>query len=199
MLINRRNALLVAGAVGATSGSLAIPASATSQQQTTLLLGVGWEVTDLQNNGANTYTQFTRPVFITGCQLFASMAPTGNPNFGFCEVLVMVGVSSSEPSFVAPPHQYYELSSPFGNDGDVTPAVVNNPNGLTVGGTVWPGGPLVGLILKSMSNQCVYVPISRTNLAIFVPAGGCLVIHVDHAGSSADFEIQGSIEYVRAD
>lgn len=204
MILSRRNALLAAGAVGS-AALAAIPAAAQSQvsvQQSPAMqqLYIGWEVGNLNNNGANAYRKVNRPIIITGLQLFASMAPTGQPRFGFCEVLANVVASPTVPTFLVPPHEYINMGDAFGGEDDWQPAVTNNPNGLAINGSIGPGGTggnLASWILKSMSNQCPNSPIERTNLAIPLPAGGVICIHVDHYGDSgADFEIQGSIEYV---
>jgi hypothetical protein len=211
---DRRAFLLGGGALvlaGLTAGALGAPRDAASAEvegrarveqkgagMVARTASFGWELSNLDNNGADAYFKVTRRMTLSFAEVdvaFMITTPPASP--GFAEVLCTASVSRGRrPTFSAGPQAYDEppVSADFGT------VQLYNPNNLT--------GPFnrrlgqdafLAVILKSWvptdgtgSHTARHV---RTEPALTLDAGDYLVFHMDHAGVSGDAEMQVVLGY----
>lgn len=159
--------------------------------------GLGWEVENLHNNGADIYFRIAKAIQIDYVDLDVAYMVTA-PSAGFAEVLFTLGLTAGTPQFTGPPQVYQSLPP----DPDLGTGQVVNPAGVTmVGGGQPAGGELVNVILKS------WVPADGTGsqdqrhvtmpLSVKVPAGSYVACHMDHVGVAVDCEMQLVLGYTR--
>jgi hypothetical protein len=159
--------------------------------------GFGWEIGNLDNNGADIYVQIPRALTLDYLDLDVAFMVTA-PSEGFAEVLFTLGLTSTAPTFSAPPQVYQSLPA----DPDFGTGEIDNPEGVgTVGGGQPGGGDLVNVILKA------WVPADGTAaqdqrhvtlpLSVRAPAGSYLTCHMDHAGVTVNCEMQLALGYTR--
>jgi hypothetical protein len=187
---------LTAGAVvpGLTRTTAADAAQASGTVQTA---GIGWELTNLDDDGADIYFEIVNAMTINTLNLDVAMMITSAPSAaGTAEVLAGVALTPTAPTFSSGPYPYQQIpdSADF---GDVQ---VENPNGLTMSNDPHPGqGYLTRVALRSwipvtgtaaQQNRHVVLP-----LAMKVTAGSYLTLSMSHAGIPVDCEMQTTIVY----
>jgi hypothetical protein len=162
--------------------------------------GFGWEVVDIDNNGANVFFQVLNDMTLQSLVVdVAYMITTAPDSAGPAEVLCAAAVARGAPPTFSPgPASYpaFPVTSPFGN------VQLVNPNGLHVAfdpGTA--GDSLYRVILKT------WVPADGTASAasrnvrlepfLGLNAGDFLVFHLDHFGVPGDVEMQVVLGYAR--
>jgi hypothetical protein len=159
--------------------------------------GLGWEVENLHNNGADIYFQISHAIRIDYVDLDVAYMVTA-PSAGFAEVLFSLGLTPGTPQFTGPPQAYQA----FPADPDFGVGQIVNPEGLGMAGGGQPSGAeLVNLILKS------FVPADGTGsqdqrhvtlpLSVDAPAGSYLACHMDHDGVAVNCEMQLVVGYTR--
>lgn len=159
--------------------------------------GLGWEVENLHNNGADIYFKISHAIKLDYVDLDVAYMVTA-PSEGSAEVLFTLGLTSGKPQFSPAPQVYQTLPG----DPDLGTGQLVNPAGVIwVGGGQPSGGELVNVILKS------WVPADGTGsqdqrhvtlpLSLRVPAGSYLTCHMDHAGVAVDCEMQLVLGYTR--
>lgn len=159
--------------------------------------GLGWEVENLYNNGADIYFKVSHAIDLDYVDLDVAYMVTA-PAEGSAEVLFTLGLTSGEPQFTGSPHWYQTLPG----DPDMGTGQIVNPGSVTWVGSGPSEGELVNIILKS------WVPADGTGsqdqrhvtlpLSLKVPAGSYLACHMDHAGmATVDCEMQLVLGYTR--
>jgi hypothetical protein len=158
--------------------------------------GFGWEITNINNNGANVYFEIQNAMRLHSLDVDVAFMITSLPSApGFAEVLCTGGVfRDTTPIFVDGPQQYvgWQGAPGFGT------FQISNPNGLNAFGGG--GGENFQLaILKT------WVPADGTGsatwrnvsieLGLSLNPGDYLVFHMDHAGVPGDVEMQGTLGY----
>ena len=159
---------------------------------------LGWELSGLHNNGANTFFEIKNNLILTAIEIdLAMMITTPQHGEGFAEVLVQGSVSvGGPPKFGADARAPVLLgqSSHFGLVEE------NNPHKLTVFKT----GHIVqdmfcSVILKSWVTRDGTASSTdrhvRITPSLALNAGDFIVFHMDHAGVPVDCELQAVFEY----
>ena len=161
------------------------------------IAGFGWEISDINNNGADLYFEVLAPMVLNNINIDVAFMLTALPaQAGFAEVLCMGGVSrGAKPTFSDSAAAYINLPpSPH-----FARLAQHNPNNLStgVGGVV--DGLFYTVILKS------WVPVDGTasstdrhvsvSPGLALSKGDFLVFHMDHAGVGGDVEMQTSFLY----
>lgn len=157
--------------------------------------GFGWEISNVNGNGADLYMPFTAAVTVCGIDLDVSFV-TLTALTGMAEVLVNAALTSGTPQFVGGKAAY--IGGPLlGSDALGGSTVYKGYSGLIIGGGKNGPGFLTSVILKTYCKQGGQDArhVSLTGLGIPVPAGSYLVLHMDHAGQPVDVEMQGVIFY----
>jgi len=171
-----------------------MPAASSGPQQ---LAGFGWEISDINNNGADLYFEVLNAMVLNTMNIDVAFMLTGPPaQAGFAEVLCMGGVSrGAKPTFSDPPPAYINLPP----NPNFARLAVHNPNNLSngIGGVV--SGLFYTVILKT------WVPVDGTASSTYrhvvvspglvLSKGDFLVFHMDHAGVGGDVEMQTSFQY----
>jgi hypothetical protein len=158
----------------------------------------GWEVTNLNDNGADVYFQVRSSMTLTSVNIDAAFMITSVPaSAGFAEVLCRAAVSHGIPKFVHgdPGAPFVSPESP--NFGRVH---IYNPNNLNVVND--------GFVLQDIFYNVIlktWVPDNGTGSstsrhfsaspAIDLTADDYLVFHMNHAGVPGDAEMQVVLEY----
>jgi hypothetical protein len=203
MKTNRRSfvggsGLALAGVAGTLTG---LGPKAQAQQTSTnpSFASFGWEVSNLDDNGADVFFEATKSLVLTAADFdlaFMLTSPPASP--GFVEVLCRAAISPGGPptfnhgdpgaTFVSPP------SPDFGK------VKVHNPHALNVGNDGYLlQNVFCSIILKS------WVPIDgtasstsrhvRLAQSLVLNAGDYLVFNMSHAGVPGDCEMQVTFEY----
>jgi len=204
MKTNRRafvggSGLALAGIAGTVTG-LSTRVQAAGQASTNpSFASFGWEVTDLNNNGADVFFEAKNNLVLTGADIdlaFMITSPPATP--GFAEVLCRAAVSpGGPPTFYAgdPGASFVSPESP-----DFGKVKTYNPNHLNVG----KDGYLLQNIFSSVilktwvtsdgtaSSTSRHV---RWAQSLALNAGDYLVFNMSHAGVSGDCEMQVVFEY----
>jgi hypothetical protein len=158
----------------------------------------GWEVTNLNGNGANSYFSVTVGMVLNSVNVDVSAMPVAIAGAGFAEVLCYAGVSrqalpsldsSGKPDYIS-----FPSSSDFGS------VTLSNPNNL---GMVYDGtlsqDKFVSVILKTWVPTDGAASATARNVtaypALTLNPGDYLAFHMDHAGVSVDAEMQVVINY----
>lgn len=193
--------LVLAGvAAGTVTGLSSSAASdAANSQAGPKFAGFGWEVTNLDNNGADVYFHVRSSMILNFAgfdNAFMITSPPGK-NAGFAEVLCRAAVTHGVPKFVKGDAGAPFVSPESPNFGKVQ---VYNPNDLNVGND----GYLLenifyNIILKtwvppngtasSTSRHVSLAPLLRLNVDDY------LVFHMNHAGVPGDAEMQVVLQY----
>jgi hypothetical protein len=174
----------------AQSDAVAIPSACAS---------FGWEIRNLNGNGANTYFRVSRNMVINTVNIDLAFMITSTPAAaGFAEVLGQASVSRNiTPTFDNSGGHAYLNTAPSSDFGAV---VSDNPNGLGINGSsILAQDLFYSVILKS------WAPMDGTasaasrqvfaKLSLTVNAGDYLVFHMDHAGVPGDAEMQVVLGY----
>jgi hypothetical protein len=163
---------------------------------TTQVASFGWEICNLNGNGANTYVKVQNNMVLETVNADMSAAIVNGRANGFAEILCQGSVSrQAPPTFSSSPQVYVDLAqSP--DFGSVTP---DNPDNLSllIGGMVQ--DQFLSVILKTWvppdgtachtARQVLAYPNLNLN------AGDYLVFHMDHSGASLDAEMQIVLTY----
>jgi hypothetical protein len=158
----------------------------------------GWEVSDVDNNGADVYVKVLRPMTLASVDVDVAYMITALPSTpGFAEVLCTAMVSRGRsPTFSTGPQAYNEpLPSPhFGTVRLVNPNKLTGPYNTRLG-----QDSFLAVILKSWvpadgagSHTARHV---HTTPSLTLHAGDYLVFHMDHAGVPGDAEMQVVLGY----
>ena len=161
------------------------------------VVGFGWEVSNIDNNGADVFFEVRNPMILTSINVDVAFMITGAPSqAGFAEVLCDGGVSrGAKPTFSNSPQAYIGFPA-SANFGDLTP---HNPNHLNVGLGAVVQDLFFNVILKTWvpahgtggyTSRQVY---AQSGLAL--NKGDYLVFHMDHAGVGGDVEMQAVLQY----
>jgi hypothetical protein len=190
--------LALAGvAAGAITGLTSSSVRANTQPNLRIA-SFGWEVTNLNDNGADVYFQVRNSMTLTSVNIDAAFMITSTPgSAGFAEVLCRAAVSHGVPKFVHgdPGAPFVSPESP--NFGQVE---IYNPNNLNVVND--------GFILQDIFYNIIlktWVPDNGTasstsrhfssSPALVLNAEEYLVFHMNHAGVPGDAEMQVVLEY----
>jgi hypothetical protein len=192
--------VLASVAAGTITGLNSSAAAEDPKDQSNLrLASFGWEVTDLNNNGADVFFRATGDLLLKAISIDSSFMITSTPaNAGFAEVLCRAAFSRGRPQFVHGDPGASFVSPPSPNFGKVE---VHNPNHLNI---VFDGvveqNIFYSVILKS------WVPKSGTasstsrhvNLtpSLNLKADDYLVFNMVHAGVPGDCEMQVVLNYL---
>ena len=185
----------MAGIAAGTITGLGAASAATGQPSTA---GFGWEVTNLDNNGADVYFQVRNEIALNYVHIdtaFMITSPPASP--GFAEVLCRAAVSHGAPKFVHGDPGAAFVSQQSVSFGEVQ---IYNPNHLDVGAD--------GFVLQDVFYHVIlktWVPTDGTASAtsrhvsatplLTVQAGDYLVFHMNHAGVPGDAEMQVVLGY----
>lgn len=158
----------------------------------------GWEVINLNGDGANVSFKVLRDMVLDAADIdVATMIFAPPATAGFQEVLCQAAVSrQAPPSFGSAPHAYVQQPA----TADAASWNVDNPNGAAVvGDSVLSQDKFVSIILKS------WVPLDgtassaarhvNTEPGLLLRSGDYLAFHMDHAGVSVDGEMQVVVNY----
>jgi hypothetical protein len=197
----RRDFMKAGGlAVGvlATEGCAVSRAAITSSTKSPRSASFGWEVTNLNGNGANAYFSISAGMILNSVNIDISAVPLAVNGSGFAEVLCYGGVSrQGVPTFDnSGGHDYigFALSSDFGS------VTLVNPNNLSM---VYDGSlsqdKFVAVILKTWVPGDGTASATARNVTAYpsltLNPGDYLAFHMDHAGVSVDAEMQVVINY----
>jgi hypothetical protein len=191
--------LALAGVAGAVTG---LSSEARAQQSSTSpsFASFGWELANLNNNGADVFFEATNNLELSAADFdvaFMLISPPSEP--GFAEILCRAAISPGAPptfykddpgaSFVSP------ASPDFGK------VKVHNPHGLNIGNDGYLlQNVFFSVILKTWvtadgtaSSTSRHVRLAQS---LALNAGDYLVFNMSHGGVSGDCEMQVTIEYV---
>lgn len=191
--------LALAGLAGTITGLDASANAVTAAAKGPRFASFGWEVSNLDNNGADVYFEVTSDMLLNSVSTDVAFMLTALPSSpGFAEVLCRAAVSFGGPpkfekgdsgaSFVSPQSPNFSKTH------------IHNPNHLNVGDD----GYLLqniffSVILKtwapatgagSSTDRHVFTPVS-----LALSAGDYLVFNMSHAGVPGDAEMQVVLQY----
>lgn len=185
-------------AAGTITGLSSSAAGQTSEASGVQVASFGWEVTNLDNNGADVYFRVRNSLTLTSVNIDTAFMITSQPaNPGFAEILCRAAVSRGVPKFVQgdPGASFVSPESP-----DFGTVKIYNPNNLNVGND--------GYLLQDIFYSVIlktWVPASGTasstsrhvsiTSARKLTADEYLVFNMSHAGVSGDAEMQVVLEY----
>jgi hypothetical protein len=184
--------------LGAVTAGTVTPLNATATTAGLKSAGFGWEISNLENNGANVFFRVARGMVLQSIDIdVAFMITSAPPVPGFVDVLCRAGVSRGAPPTFSSGPQAYILFPPDTDFGAVHP---ENPNNLTLGfDTVLLQDAFYQVILKT------WVPVdgtaSATSRNVHLEPGVTLnvndfsVFHMDHDGVPGDAEMQVTMGY----
>ena len=172
------------------------PPTAATSGSGTQVASFGWEVCNLNGNGADTYVKVVNNMTLQTVNADLAASVMSNRVAGFAEILCSAGVSRQAiPTFSNSSQTY--INFPASPDfGAVTP---ENPHGLTLLASGMVQDQFLSVILKTWippdgsgsatSRQVLVYP------SLSLSVGDYLVFHMDHAGVSVDAEMQIVITY----
>lgn len=191
--------LALAGvAAGTITGLTSSSASVQNPQSQPSTAGFGWEVTNLDNNGADVYFHVQNSMVLNSIDIdtaFMITAPPASP--GFAEILCRAAISRGVPQFAQGDSGAPFVSPQSPNFGKVQ---VYNPNNLNV---VDDGfllqEVLYNIILKTWvpaegAGSSTFRHVSTAPL-LRLNADDFLVFHMNHAGVPGDAEMQVVLNY----
>jgi hypothetical protein len=159
--------------------------------------GFGWEIVNINNNGADVFFEVRDTMILNTINIDVSFMITSAPaQAGFAEILCDGGVSrGAKPTFNTSPAAYLNLPS-SANFGELTP---HNPNKLNIG----LGGVVQDLFFNVILKT--WVPADGTGgytsrqvyaqPSLALNKGDYLTFHMDHAGVGGDVEMQAVLQY----
>jgi hypothetical protein len=183
---------------GTVTGLISSSARADEMPLASKTVGFGWEVPDLNNNGADAYFEVVTSMTLIAVDIDAAFTITSAPaSPGLAEVLCRAAVSHGFPKFVEGEPSAPSLSAASPNFGRLQ---IHNPNDLSIGGD--------GFALQDVFYSVIlktWVPVSgtasgtsrhvRAAPSLTLDARDYLVFHMDHAGVPGDAEMQVVLEY----
>jgi len=196
-----RRGFLKSGSIvlGALTAGTLTPINATTTVTESKIAGFGWEIGNLDNNGANVSFVIRQGMILQWVDIDVAFMITSPPTVpGFAQVLCSAGVSrGARPNFSGPPEDFIL----FPTSPDFGAVRVHNPNHLSVG---FDGGLLQDafyqVILKS------WVPVDGTASStsrnahveanLVLSTNDVLVFHMNHGGVPGDAEMQVTMSYV---
>jgi len=196
-----RRGFLKSGSIvlGALTAGTLTPINATTTVTESKIAGFGWEIGNLDNNGANVSFVIRQGMILQWVDIDVAFMITSPPTVpGFAQVLCRAGVSrGARPNFSGPPEDFIL----FPTSPDFGAVRVHNPNHLSVG---FDGGLLQDafyqVILKS------WVPVDGTASStsrnahvepnLLLSTNEVLVFHMNHGGVPGDAEMQVTMSYV---
>jgi hypothetical protein len=161
------------------------------------VVGFGWEVVNIDNNGADIFFEVRDTMVLNTINFDVSFMITSLPTAaGFAEILCQGGVSrGAKPTFSTSPASYLN-SPPSPNFGSLT---AHNPNKLNIG----LGGVVQDLFFNVILKT--FVPADGTGgytsrqvfgqPSLALNKGDFLMFHMDHAGVGGDVEMQAILQY----
>jgi hypothetical protein len=191
--------LALAGLAGTITGLDSSAGAAAKTSTGPSFASFGWEVTNLNDNGADAYFEVTGNMSVSAIDIDVAFMITGLPtNPGFAEVLCRAAVSpGGRPKFYKGDAGASFESPQSANFGTTR---IHNPNNLNVGDD----GYLLqnifyGVILKTWvpadgaaSSTSRHVSMARS---LVLNAGDYLVFNMSHAGVPGDSEMQVVLQY----
>jgi len=204
MKTNRRafvggSGLALAGIAGTVTGLSSKAQAAAQSSSGSNFASFGWELTNLNNNGADVYFEVTNNMVLTAADIDVAFMLTSPPaSAGFAEVICRAAVSPGAPptfyhgdpgaSFVSP------QSPSFGT------VKIHNPRGLGIGNDGYLLQNIIySVILKTWvttdgtaSSTSRHVRVAQS---LVLNAGDYLVFNMSHGGVSGDCEMQAVLEY----
>ena len=196
-----RRGFLKSGSIvlGALTAGTVTPVNATTTVTESKIAGFGWEIGNLDNNGANVSFVVRQGMILQWVDIDVAFMITSAPAVpGFAEVLCRAGVSrGARPNFSGPPHDYilFPTSRDFGG------VRAHNPNNLIVA--------FDGDLLQDAFYQVIlksWVPVDGTASStsrnahaepnLVLSTGDVLVFHMNHGGVPGDAEMQFTMSYV---
>lgn len=196
-----RRGFLKSGSIvlGALTAGAVTPLNATTSVTGSKVAGFGWEINNLQNNGANVFFRVFQGMVLQWIDIDVAFMITSAPAVaGFAEVLCRAGISRGGfPNFSGAPSDFIL----FPASSDFSGVHVHNPNNLSIG--------VDGVLLQNAFYQVIlksWVPVDGTASSTFRNAhvepnlmlnpNDVLVFHMNHAGVPGDAEMQVSMSYV---
>jgi hypothetical protein len=179
-----------------------LTSEARAQQSTTSpsFASFGWELANLNNNGADVFFEVTTNLVLSAADFDVAFMLTSPPSEpGFAEILCRAAISpGAPPTFYKddPGASFVSPASP--NFGKVK---VHNPHGLNIGNDGYLlQNVFFSVILKTWvtadgtaSSTSRHVRLAQS---LALNAGDYLVFNMSHGGVSGDCEMQVTIEYV---
>jgi hypothetical protein len=188
---------VITGAAPA-SGQNLTGQDATGAQPNPRIASFGWEVTDLNDNGADVYFAVLHKMTLNVVDIDTAFMLTSAPTSpGFAEVLCRAAVSHGVPKFVKGDSGAPFVSPQSPDFGTVS---IYNPNNLTV---VNDGFALqnifYNIILKTWAPENGTASSTSRHVsstpALKLVEGDYLVFHMNHAGVPGDAEMQVVLQY----
>jgi hypothetical protein len=191
--------LALAGVAGAVTG-LSSEARAQQASATPSFASFGWELVNLNNNGADIFFEVTNNLVLSAADFDVAFMLTSPPSApGFVEVLCRAAVCpGAQPMFYKgdPGASFVSPASP--NFGKVK---IHNPHGLNLGNDGYLlQNVFFSVILKSWvtadgtaSSTSRHVRLAQS---LALNAGDYLVFNMSHGGVSGDCEMQVTFEYL---
>jgi hypothetical protein len=198
-----RRGFLKSGSIvlGALTAGAVTSLNATTSGTGSKVAGFGWEIGNLNNNGANVFFRVLQGMVLQWVDIDTAFMITSAPAFpGFAEVLCRAGVSRGAfPSFSGPPTDQIL----FPASSDFSGVHVHNPESLTV---VYDRAVLQDAFYQVILKT--WVPVTGTASAtsrnvhvepnLTLSANDVLVFHMSHAGIPGDAEMQVTMSYTLA-
>jgi len=180
------------------SAGCAVSKAATTTTNAPRSAAFGWEVENLNGNGANAYFSVPVGMVLNSVNIDVSAMPFAVNGSGFAEVLCYGGVSrQAVPIFDnSGGHDYisFALSSDFGS------VTLVNPNNLNMAydGKLYQD-KFIAVILKTWVPSDGTASATARNVTAYpsltLNSGDYLAFHMDHSGISVDAEMQVVINY----
>jgi hypothetical protein len=203
MKANRRafvgRGLALAGLAGTITGLDSSAGAQAAASTGPSFASFGWEVANLNNNGADVFVEVTGNMTLTSIDADISFMLTSPPaNAGFAEILCRAAVSpGGRPKFYPgdPGASFVSPQSP-----NFSTTHIHNPNGLNVGDDGFLLQDIfLSVILKTWvpkngtaSSTSRHVSTARS---LALNAGDYLVFNMSHAGVPGDAEMQLVLQY----
>jgi hypothetical protein len=196
-----RRGFLKSGSIvlGALTAGTLTPINATTTVTESKIAGFGWEIGNLDNNGANVSFVVRQGMILQWVDIDVAFMITSPPTVpGFAQVLCRAGVSrGARPNFSGPPEDFIL----FPTSPDFGAVRVHNPNHLSIG--------FDGNLLKDAFYQVIlksWVPVDGTASStsrnahvepnLVLSTNDVLVFHMNHGGVPGDAEMQVTMSYV---
>jgi len=162
------------------------------------VVGFGWEITNLDNNGADVYFEVESAMTLNSVNIDVAFSPTSTSPTGNVSVLCAAYASrGGVPTFNNTGGHAYVTNPASSNFGSVT---LYNPNGLSVSyNSSLAQDQLYAVSLKTwVPSTGSAAATSRQVLAnpsLSLSVGDYVVFHIDHEGVPGDAEMQVVLEY----
>jgi hypothetical protein len=188
---------LAAIAGGTMTGLSPTAAASPSGSGTSRTAAFGWEIPNIDNNGADVYFSVINNLTLNVVNIDTAFVVTAAPGTaGFAEVLCVAAVTQGLPQFAPGAPAYLALP----RSPDFSSVVAYNPNNLQIGfNGQLSEGVFYSVIMKSwvLADGAGSATSRHVAIAPSLPltAGNFLVFHMDHAGIPGDCEMQVVLQY----